>query len=262
MNDDIRFEVAMPADEFAGIRAVVTGGASGIGLATVRELRRRGAEVAVLDLRPEGLPDGVHGFAADLADRATIVAAMDAAAAALGGIDVLVNNAGMGAIGAVDDNSDEEWARVLDINVTGTARASAAALPYLRDSPRAAIVNVSSIAARNGLPDRALYSASKGAILSLTLAMATDHIVEGIRVNAVCPGTADTPWIGRLLAQAADPDAERDALRARQPIGRLVAPEEIASAIVHLAAPWNASTTGAVLDVDGGVTALRVRPRA
>ena len=134
----------------------------------------------------------------------------------------MINNAGVGAAGTVADNSDEEWHRVFDINVVGMVRVSRAALPFLRQSERAAIVNTCSVAATAGLPQRALYSATKGAVMSLTLAMAADHVREGIRVNCVAPGTADTPWIGRLLDAAEDPEAERAALEARQPMGRLV----------------------------------------
>ncbi|MEU5781476.1 SDR family NAD(P)-dependent oxidoreductase [Micromonospora lupini] len=246
--------------EFAGLVALVTGGSSGIGRATAVELRERGARVAVLDLDPSGLPEGVAGFAADVSSRSSVQEAVAAAADALGGIDVVVNNAGIGATGTVADQTDDEWHRVLDVNVVGMARVVSAALPWLRASANASVVNISSIAALNGLPGRALYSASKGAVLSLTLAMATDHVREGIRFNCVCPGTADTPWVGRLLAQADDPAAERVALQARQPIGRLVTPKEVANAIVYLASPLSASTTGTVLDVDGGVTHLRVRP--
>ncbi|MEU5906760.1 SDR family oxidoreductase [Micromonospora sp. NPDC047467] len=246
--------------EFAGLTAIVTGGASGIGLATARQLRARGARVAVLDLDPSGLDEGIAGYTADVASRPSVHEAVSAAADALGGIDVVVNNAGVGATGTVADNTDDEWHRVLDVNVVGMARVVSAALPWLRRSDHASVVNTSSIAALNGLPNRALYSASKGAVLSLTLAMATDHVREGIRVNCVCPGTADTPWVGRLLEEADDPAAERVALRARQPIGRLVTPEEVANAILYLASPRSGSTTGTVLDVDGGVTHLRVRP--
>ncbi|MFC8299010.1 SDR family NAD(P)-dependent oxidoreductase [Micromonospora orduensis] len=246
--------------EFAGLAAIVTGGSSGIGHATAVELRSRGARVGVLDLDPSGLDEDITGFAADVSDRASVASAVAAAADTLGGIDVVVNNAGIGATGTVADNTDDEWRRVLDVNVVGMARVVSEALPWLRRSEHASVVNVSSIAALNGLPGRALYSASKGAVLSLTLAMATDHVREGVRVNCVCPGTADTPWVGRLLAQADDPAAERAALRARQPIGRLVTPQEVANAIVYLASPRAGSTTGTVLDVDGGVTHLRVRP--
>ncbi|MFF0317564.1 SDR family NAD(P)-dependent oxidoreductase [Micromonospora sp. NPDC005252] len=246
--------------EFAGLAALVTGGASGIGRATAVELRERGARVAVLDLDPSGLPEGIAGIAADVSSRPSVQQAVAAAADALGGIDVVVNNAGIGATGTVADQTDDEWHHVLDVNVVGMARVVSAALPWLRRSEHASVVNLSSIAALNGLPGRALYSASKGAVLSLTLAMATDHVREGIRFNCVCPGTADTPWVGRLLAQADDPAAERLALQARQPIGRLVTPQEVANAIVYLASPLAASTTGTVLDVDGGLTHLRVRP--
>ncbi|MFV0633048.1 SDR family NAD(P)-dependent oxidoreductase [Demequina sp.] len=250
----------MSATGLAGLRALVTGGADGIGLATARALAAEGASVAVLDLSPAAVAEEFAVVEADVRSRPAVFAAVSGAADALGGLDVLVNNAGIGAIGTVEDNADEDWARVLDVNVVGMARVSAAALPYLRESQAAAIVNVSSIAALNGLPARALYSASKGAVMSLTLAMATDHVREGVRVNAVSPGTVGTAWVERLLAQAPDPAAERAALEARQAIGRLVTPEEVARAIVYLASPLSGSTTGTVLDVDGGVTRLRVRP--
>lgn len=143
--------------------------------------------------------------------------------------------------------------------MVGTARVSAAALPFLRKSKHASITNMCSIAATVGLPARTIYSASKGAIFSLTLAMASDHLHEKVRVNCVNPGTADTPWIGRLLSQAHDPAAERAALSARQPIGRLISPEEVASAVCFLASPNQASTTGISLAVDGGMDSLRPR---
>ena len=138
-------------------------------------------------------------------------------------------------------------------------RVARAALPHLRESSSAAIVNTCSVAATAGIPNRALYSASKGAVMSLTLAMAADHVREGIRVNCVCPGTADTPWIGRLLDAADDPDAERAALEARQPMGRLVSADEVAEAIVYLAS--TSGTTGTALFVDGGMQGLRLRSR-
>ncbi|GAA1955060.1 SDR family oxidoreductase [Amycolatopsis minnesotensis] len=245
--------------DFEGLKAVVTGGASGIGLAAARRLRTRGAAVAVLDLRADDLPDELTGFRCDVSDDGEVRAAVAAAAAALGGIDVLVNNAGIGAQGDVAANDDGEWHRVLDVNVVGMARVSRAALPHLRESSSAAIVNTCSIAAWAGLPSRALYSASKGAVLALTLAMATDHLPDRIRVNCVCPGTADTPWVGRLLDSAADPAAERAALEARQPMGRLVSADEVANAIVYLASPQSGSTTGTTLAVDGGMYGLRPR---
>jgi 2-keto-3-deoxy-L-fuconate dehydrogenase len=245
--------------EFSGLAAVVTGGGSGIGLATARLLAERGANVAVLDLRPGA---EFLGLVADVTDDASVRDAIGTAGARLGGIDILVNNAGIGAIGTVADNPDDEWHRVLDVNVVGMVRVTRAALPHLRRSAHAAIVNTCSIAATAGLPLRALYSATKGAVLSLTLAMAADHVHEGIRVNCVTPGTADTPWIGRLLDQADDPVAERAALERRQPMGRLVTAEEVAAGIVYLASPAASSVTGTALAIDGGMAGLRLRPRS
>jgi len=171
---------------------------------------------------------------------------------------VVVNNAGIGAQGDVAANDDDEWHRVLDVNVVGMARVPRAALPHLRRSPSAAVVNTSSVVATLGVPGRALYAASKGAVLALTLAMAADHVGDGIRVNCVLPGTAETPWVGRLLAAAADPEAELAALRARQPLGRLVSAGEVAAAIAYLASPQAGATTGTALTVDGGMTGLRL----
>jgi NAD(P)-dependent dehydrogenase (short-subunit alcohol dehydrogenase family) len=161
----------------------------------------------------------------------------------------------------VEDGTDDEWHNVLNVNVVGIARVTQAALPLLRASSWAAIVNTCSIAATVGLPQRAIYSASKGAVQALTLAMAADYIHEGIRVNCVNPGTADTPWVGRLLDLASDPTAERNALEQRQPSGRLVTAEEVASSIRFLASPAQRATTGTILAVDGGMDGLRVQAR-
>lgn len=249
----------MTDGEFDGMAALVTGAASGIGAATARLLADRGARVACLDRTDPGpADDRIIAVPADVTDDAQVRAAVRAAGDALGGIDVLVNNAGIGAQGTVADNDDDEWRRVLDVDVLGVVRVTRAALPMLRRSAHAAVVNTCSVAAVVGLPNRALYSAAKGALASLTLAMAADHLAEGIRVCSVNPGTADTPWVGRLLAQAADPRAERAALQARQPTGRLVSADEVAAAICYLAAPYSGATTGTALTVDGGLTGLRL----
>jgi 2-keto-3-deoxy-L-fuconate dehydrogenase len=234
------------------IKALVTGGSSGIGRATAELLIERGAEVSVLD-RTADAPPGAVALIGDVSDDVSVRAAVGS----LDGLDVLVNNAGIGAQGGVDANDDDEWHRVFDVNVVGIARVTRAALPLLRASSAGAIVNTCSVAAVVGLPNRALYSATKGAVYSLTLAMATDLLPDGVRVNCVTPGTVDTPWVGRLLDSAADPAAERAALEARQPSGRLVSPREVAEAIVYLALA--SSTTGTALAVDGGMETLRPR---
>jgi NAD(P)-dependent dehydrogenase (short-subunit alcohol dehydrogenase family) len=245
--------------------AVVTGGGSGIGAACVRALHAAGARVGVLDLDP-GEPrsepeDRIRAIACDVSDDAAVRSAVDTVAAGFGGIDILVNNAGISAVGPVEANGDAEWARVLDVNVVAVARVTRAALPHLRRSVQAAIVNVSSIAAWAGIPNRALYSASKGAVHSLSLAMAADLVADRIRVNCVCPATVDTPWVARLLASAPDPAGEKERLRARQPMGRLVTAEEVAETICFLAGPRSGATTGTALAVDGGMYGLRLPPR-
>lgn len=244
--------------EFNNLVAIVTGGASGLGEATAALLVERGARVAVLDRAVDGIPDTQFGVVCDITDSAQVNAAVAAVVEHFGSLDIVINNAGIGASGDIAANSDEEWHRVLDVNVVGLARVSRAALPHLRASAHAAIVNTCSVVAVVGVPNRALYGASKGAVAALTLAMAADHVHEGIRVNAVTPGTADTPWVGRLLDAAPDAAVAAAALKARQPMGRLVTAPEVANAIVYLASPMSSSTTGTLLAVDGGMGGVRV----
>jgi len=242
--------------DFAGLVAAVTGGASGIGAAVSAQLTERGATVVVLDRsRPDAEGPSVL---CDITQDAQVDEAMNYIRTSFGHLDVLVNNAGIGAAGDVAANDRDEWNQVLDVNVVSMARVSAAALPMLRESNAASIVNVSSVVAVVGVRNRVLYTATKGAIFSLTLAMAADHVGEAIRVNAVAPGTADTPWVNRLLDAAADPVSEAAALRARQPMGRLVTADEVAHSIAYLASPLSASTTGTILGVDGGMATLKV----
>jgi len=246
------------AGDFDGVVAAVTGGGSGIGLATAQLLATRGASVAALDLDPAAAAGSALPLVADVTIEDSLQDAIAAVVDRFGALDVLVNNAGIGATGTVEDNSYEEWRRVLDVNLLGIVRATRAALPHLRRSPAAAIVNTCSIAAVAGLPGRALYSATKGAVLALTLAMAADHVADAIRVNCVVPGTADTPWVRRLLDATTDPEVELAALRARQPTGRLVGADEVAAAIAYLASPLAVSTVGTALAVDGGMQGLRL----
>lgn len=250
-------------DDFEGLVAIITGGASGLGAAITAELANRRATVAVLDLDTSGVAETeqMRGWSCDVSDTTDVEAAVTEVVANFGRLDVVINNAGIGAAGAIGDNAPEEWHRVFDVNVVGIRRVTAAALPHLLRSPAAVVVNVGSIAATQGLPERALYSATKGAVHALTRAMACDHLDDGIRVNAVAPGTADTPWVARLLSAAPDPVAERSALEARQPHGRLVTAEEVASAVAYLASPRSGSTNGICLPVDGGSDNVIRRPR-
>jgi NAD(P)-dependent dehydrogenase (short-subunit alcohol dehydrogenase family) len=240
--------------EFAGLTAAVTGAGSGIGLATLKLLRDGGATVFGLDIAEGGITEFGTWLQCDVGDDDSVAAAF----AKISQLDILINSAAISATGTVESNSSEEWHKVMNINVVGIVRTVRSALPLLRKSSAASVTNVCSIAATAGIPKRALYSATKGAVLSLTLAMANDHLQDGVRVNCVNPGTADTPWVQRLLAQAADPIAERKALEARQPLGRLVSAEEVARALCFLASPLQGSTTGTSLAVDGGMQGLRI----
>ena len=244
---------------FGGTVAIVTGGASGIGLATTRRLLREGARVAVFDRQSTDIEsDDCISEIVDVCDSAAVEAAVARVVERWGRLDILVNSVGVGAAGTILDNDDDEWHRVYDINVLGTVRMIRAALPHLIASRPASVVNVGSAVALTGFPNRALYTATKGAIVSLTRALASDHLRDGVRFNAVCPGTTETPWIGRLLDAAPDPAAERGLLEARQPHGRLVSADEVADAIVYFANPSAGSTNGVVMSVDAGIESLYV----
>jgi len=244
--------------EFAGLTAIITGGGSGIGLAVAKGLKERGATVFGFDINQGEMAPFATFIKCDIADAASVESAFAEFKKASNKLDILINNAGIGSLTTVEKESDENWHKVLNVNVVGTARVSRSAIPLLRSSKSAAIVNTASIAGTDGIPNRAAYSASKGAVLALTLAMATDHLVDGIRVNAVNPATTDTPWVKRLLDQSPDAKAARSALEARQPMGRLVSPAEIASAIIFLASPLQSSVTGTTISIDGGMHSLRI----
>ena len=244
--------------EFAGLTAIITGSGSGIGLAVAKGLKERGATVFGFDINQGEMAPFATFIKCDIADAASVESAFAEFKKASNKLDILINNAGIGSLTTVEKESDENWHKVLNVNVVGTARVSRSAIPLLRASKSAAIVNTASIAGTDGIPNRAAYSASKGAVLALTLAMATDHLVDGIRVNAVNPATTDTPWVKRLLDQSPDAKAARSALEARQPMGRLVSPAEIASAIIFLASPLQSSVTGTTISIDGGMHSLRI----
>lgn len=244
--------------EFTGLKVIVTGSGSGIGLELCQQLSQYGAEVFGLDINEGALGSAGQWIKCDVGDSSSVSQAFEEVYAKTSVIDIVLNNAGVSSVGTVEDTTDEQWNRVMNINVVGMSRVATAAMPALRKSKNPAIVNTSSIAATAGIPKRAIYSASKGAVLSLTLAMAADYVKENIRVNCVTPGTADTPWVQNLLASSSNPQVERAALEARQPIGRLVTSSEVANAILYLASPRQSSTTGTVLAVDGGMQGLRL----
>ena len=246
-----------------GKRAIVTGGGAGIGEAIATRFAAEGARVVVADVDAdaarsiaEGLEgDGHLSQEADVTDERQVEELVLRAGSEWGGLDVMVNNAGVGVAATAPDTTVEDYYKVMDVCVKGTILGMKYAIPAIRDSGGGSVTNMSSIAALVGLPDRAVYSAAKGAILSLTRASAIDHIDEGVRVNCICPGTVDTPWVARITAGYDDPEEAREKMKARQPHGRLVSPEEIASMAAYLASDEAASVVGAAMIVDGGVTA-------
>jgi len=226
---------------------VVTGARGGIGTAIADAFTALGDTVVGLDL--------LDGF--DVTDPQACADAATQITAEHGGVDVLCNNAGIAAVGDVVTSTPEEWERVFAVNVFGVANMSRAVLPAMRAAGAGAIVNTCSVVASVGLVDRAVYGASKGAVLALTKAMAADEVGHGIRVNCVSPGTVWSPWVERLTQATADPDGAVEALRRRQPLGRMVTCEEVAAAVVYLASP-DTFTSGADFLLDGGITGVRI----
>lgn len=226
---------------------IVTGSAGGIGAVTANRFRVNGDIVIGLDL--------VDGF--DVTDPTCCTEAAEAALKEHGRIDVLCNIAGIGAVGDVVAATTADWERVFRVNVFGVANMSRAVIPAMRRARRGAIVNVCSVAASVGLVERAVYSASKGAVFSLTKAMAADEVRYGLRINSVSPGTVQSPWVERLVASSADPSQAMDALRRRQPLGRLVSCEEVSDAIFYLSSE-STFTTGTDFLLDGGITSVRL----
>jgi 2-keto-3-deoxy-L-fuconate dehydrogenase len=240
------------ADRFTGRRALVTGAGSGIGAAVARGLHAEGADVVLADTAG----DRVQALAAELGDRAeglTLdVRDEDAVSGAVAGLDVLANVAGIGSTTNAPDTPLEVWENVFAVNARGTFLCCKHAIPSMIERGGGTIVNIASVAGMIGLPNRVAYSASKGAVIALTRALAIDHVRQGVRVNAVCPGTVDSPWVRRLVEDVGE---SLDTLRARQPMGRLGTPEEVAQAVLYLASDAAAFVTGSGLVIDGGLTA-------
>jgi NAD(P)-dependent dehydrogenase (short-subunit alcohol dehydrogenase family) len=238
----------------AGV-AVVTGGASGIGLATCRRLRDEGFAVAALDLRPDGASDAAKiTMACDVTDEASVNAAMAAVTTRLGAIDVLVNNAGITGSAAATvchETPVAEWDRVHAVNVRGPFLCSRAVLPSMLARGSGHIITIASVAGLVAFPGRCAYTASKGAAVMLTRSIAADYAAAGIRANAVCPGMVYTP----MTAWRLDQPELRAAVEARIPAGRVASPDEIADAVALLAAGRLAYMNGHPLVVDGGMSA-------
>ena len=220
-------------------RALVTGAGSGIGAAVARRLAADGLDVVRADARDPG--EG--GVILDVRDEAQVAPAMRDLA-------VLVNVAGIGSTTTAPDTPLEVWDDVFAVNARGTFLCCKHAIPGMAARGGGSIVNVASVGALVGLRNRAAYCASKGAVVALTRALAVDHVDEGVRVNAVCPGTVDSPWVRRLVEESGE---TLETLRARQPMGRLGTTEEIADAVAYLVSAEFA--TGTILTIDGGLTA-------
>jgi NAD(P)-dependent dehydrogenase (short-subunit alcohol dehydrogenase family) len=249
-------------ERLEGKRAIVTGAANGIGRAIALRLASEGARVVLADVDEEaagGVADEIDGetlvHKTDVTRNEDVEALVGRTVSEWGGLDVMVNNAGVGVAGTATTTTEEEYDRVMDVCVRGTFLGMKHAIPAIKDSGGGSVVNMSSIAGLVGIVDRAVYSAAKGAIYSITRASAIDHVGEGVRVNCIAPGTVDTPWVARITSGYDDPEEARANMRARQPHGRLVSPEEIAAMAAYLAADESASVIGACMVVDGGVTA-------
>ncbi len=245
-----------------GKRAIVTGGAAGIGKAIVQQFVSEGAKVIIADidftaaeLLAKELQSNTKPFKLNVTSSDNFKSLVEFCEKEFNGLDIFVNNAGIGLAGKLEDTNEDDWQRVIDVNLKGTFLGMKYGIPLLKKSGGGAVINISSIAALVGLVDRAVYSASKGGIMAMTRAAAIDHVNDNIRINCIAPGTVDTPWIERITNTYADPAAAKKGMMERQPHGRLVSPDEIAAMAVYLASDESKSTIGAVMVVDGGMTA-------
>jgi NAD(P)-dependent dehydrogenase (short-subunit alcohol dehydrogenase family) len=233
---------------FDGRTAVVTGAASGIGKELAAIFRGEGATVIGADLTDSDVD-------CDVSREQDVQRLIETAIEETGRLDILCNNAGIGSTTDAIDATLDEWERVFAVNVRGVFLGTKYALPHMLHAGRGAIVNTASVAGVLGLRDRASYCASKGAVIAFTKQVAVQYAGTGVRCNCVCPGTVDSPWVGRLLDQADDPEAARAALVARQPLGRLGRPDEVAKLIAYLASDDADFVTGAAWLIDGGLAA-------
>lgn len=248
--------------DFKDKAVIVTGAGAGIGCACARQFAKAGAWVVVNSLSASAAKvaeeiqcqGGKALFIqADVSKEEEVQRLVEQAIKAFGRLDVLVNVAGIVEGGSVEETTLESWNRVMAVNATGTFLLCKYAVPYLRQS-KGVIVNTSSLVATKGIAGRAAYSASKGAVLSLSRAMAADYLKDGIRVNCVSPGTVMTPSLQQRIAQSEDPESAMAAFIARQPMGRLGEAEEVATAILFAASGEAAFLDGANIQIDGGAS--------
>lgn len=246
----------------AGRRAVVTGAASGIGRATALRLAQDGYQLLLIDRDADGLAKTQAGCGTDatvaVVDLVQTGAALEIIAAALADqpVQLLVNCAGVGWAADLAETTSQRWDTTLAVNLTGTFALCQLVLPRMLGQGGGVIVNVASAGALVGLKRRVAYCASKAGVLGLTRAIAADHALDGIRINAVCPGTVDSPWIGRILQGDADPVATRGRMEQRQLDGRMGTPEEVAEWISFISSDKGRFMNGAALVIDGGLTAV------
>ena len=245
----------------AGKRCIITGAAAGIGLATAQIFVREGARVLMADRNGElarqeaaALGDRARSIETDVADAASVKAMISAAVDWLGGLDVLVNNAGYGIRGSVVTTEEDAWDALMAVNLKGVYLCCRHAIPVMAAGGGGTIVNTASNVATVGIADRAAYVASKGGVAALTRAMALDHAAENIRVNSVAPGVTRSTYFARMIREHAEPEAFEATLAARAPMNRMAQPVEIANAILFLASDEASFATGSMLTVDGGMT--------
>jgi meso-butanediol dehydrogenase / (S,S)-butanediol dehydrogenase / diacetyl reductase len=241
---------------------LITGGGSGIGRAASLLFAREGAKVVVADKALSSAKDVAAqagkeslAVAVDVSDSASVRSMVEEVVRQCGRIDVLVNNAGYGIRGDVVETSEQDWANLMAVNVNGVFYGCKHTIPVMRKQGGGAIVNTASTVSSIGIRDRAAYCASKGAVASLTRAMALDHVGDNIRVNCVAPGTIDSPYFAEMFARMENPQQARHELEQRQAMNRLGKPEEIAYAMLYLACDESSFVTGTMLTVDGGWTA-------
>ena len=240
----------------AGKTALVTAAANGIGRATALAFAAEGAQVTATDIQEDALAE-ISGTAGITVRRLDVTdgAAVEALAGELGALDVLANVAGFVHHGSILECEEADWDFSFDLNVKSMYRTIRAFLPAMLEAGGGSIVNMASVASSiRGLPNRFVYGASKAAVIGLTKAVAADFIGQCIRCNGIAPGTVQSPSLDARIAAFDDPVAARRAFIARQPLGRLGTPEEIAALAVHLAADESAYTTGTIMVADGGVS--------